>query len=60
MKNNTVQLKYIVAKEVTRSQYHVGVIRGTLTRNIAVQFGDVRDEIIAAFGDEIPLTAGKT
>ena len=60
MKSNTVQLRYIVGKEFTRKQYGIDVIRGTLTRNIALQFGDVRDEIMAAFGDEIPLTAGKT
>ena len=60
MKISAVQLRYIVGKEFIRKQYGIDVIRVTLTRNNAVKFGDVRDEIMAAFGDEIPLTAGKT
>ena len=60
MKSNTVQTRYVVGKEFNRKHYHADVIRGSLTRNISAQFGDVRDEIMAAFGDEIPLTGGKT
>ncbi|KAK0230002.1 cytochrome P450 [Armillaria nabsnona] len=36
--------------------YHIGVIRGALTRNIASCFADVQDEIKAAFNDNIPIT----
>jgi hypothetical protein len=35
--------------------FHVGVICGTLTRNLARRFGDVRDEIICAFEDVLAL-----
>ena len=31
------------------------VVRAPLTRNVEVRFPDVRDEIIAAFGDYIPV-----
>lgn len=35
----------------------VHVVRTPLTRNIEVQFPDVRDEIIVAFSDHIPATS---
>ena len=37
----------------------VNVIRGALTRNLSAQFGEVREEAIGAFEDEIPLTKGQ-
>ncbi|KAK0499034.1 cytochrome P450 [Armillaria luteobubalina] len=36
--------------------YHLDVVRGALTRNIATCFADVQDEIKAAFKDNIPIT----
>ncbi|PBK90697.1 cytochrome P450 [Armillaria gallica] len=36
--------------------YHLDVVRGALTRNIASCFPDVQDEIKAAFKDNIPMT----
>ena len=38
--------------------YHLDVVRGALTRNIASCFADVQDEIKAAFKDNIPMTEG--
>jgi hypothetical protein len=35
-------------------RYHVGVIRTRLTRNIAVTFKEVREEVIHALKDLIP------
>ena len=56
----TVQAKYILRlNEFNRKRYHVDIIRGVLTRNIAVKFADVRDEIVTAFGDKIPLASGE-
>ena len=40
--------------DIERSRYHVGVVHGPLTRNIAARFTEVRDEIIWSFRDEIP------
>ena len=34
--------------------YHVEVVRSKLTRNIAVTFKEVRDELINALEDSIP------
>ncbi|KAK0447282.1 cytochrome P450 [Armillaria borealis] len=36
--------------------YHLDVVRGALTRNIATCFADVQDEIKVAFRDNIPVT----
>ncbi|KAK0447130.1 cytochrome P450 [Armillaria borealis] len=36
--------------------YHLDVVRGALTRNIATCFADVQDEIKVAFRDNIPMT----
>ncbi|SJL13071.1 uncharacterized protein ARMOST_16508 [Armillaria ostoyae] len=36
--------------------YHVDVVPGALTRNIASCFADVQDEIKAAYRDNIPMT----
>ncbi|KAK0447146.1 cytochrome P450 [Armillaria borealis] len=38
--------------------YHVDVIQGALTRNIASCFADIQDEIEVAFRDNIPMTEG--
>jgi hypothetical protein len=35
--------------------YHVGVIRGPLTRNLTRRFGDIQDEIMCAFEDVLSL-----
>jgi len=40
------------------NNYHMDVVRTTLTRNIAVRFSDIRDEIITAFSEEIPVSHG--
>ncbi|KAJ3543507.1 hypothetical protein NM688_g5847 [Phlebia brevispora] len=34
--------------------YHVAVVRQQLTRHLGTVFPDIRDEIVAAFGDNIP------
>ncbi|SJL10748.1 uncharacterized protein ARMOST_14142 [Armillaria ostoyae] len=38
--------------------YHLDVLRGALTRNIASYLADVQDEIKAAFRDNIPTSEG--
>lgn len=36
------------------SDYHVGVVRSQLTRNLGARFSDVVDEIATAFEDLVP------
>ncbi|KAL0574353.1 hypothetical protein V5O48_007595 [Marasmius crinis-equi] len=43
-------------KALRTDPYHVNIIRGTLTRSIGNRFPEVREEMMAAFKDEIPVT----
>ncbi len=51
-------MDYTISRSIGGDPYHVEVIRGALTRNIAACFADVQDEIRAAFTDHIPMTEG--
>ncbi|KAK0448935.1 cytochrome P450 [Desarmillaria tabescens] len=51
-----VQMNYTIGRSVVTDPYHIDVIRGAFTRNIAACFADVQDEIKAAFNDNIPMT----
>ncbi|THV02256.1 cytochrome P450 [Dendrothele bispora CBS 962.96] len=53
---DTIQTDYTLGKAIRLNNYHLDVVRTTLTRNIAARFSDVRDEIINAFSDEIPVS----
>ncbi len=53
-----LQTDYTVSRSISADPYHVEVIRGAFTRNIAACFADVQDEIRAAFSDHIPMTEG--
>ncbi|KAF5365279.1 hypothetical protein D9758_005352 [Tetrapyrgos nigripes] len=51
----TIQTDYTLGKETRLNNYHLGVVRTSLTRNISHRFADVRDEIVNAFSEEIPV-----
>ncbi|KAK7460913.1 hypothetical protein VKT23_008841 [Stygiomarasmius scandens] len=53
---DSIQADYTVGKATMLNNYHMDVVRTTLTRNIAVRFSDIRDEIITAFSEEIPVS----
>ncbi|KAJ7936088.1 cytochrome P450 [Mycena leptocephala] len=53
--NEIFQIDYTMGADLRTDPYHVGVIRGALTRNLARQFGDVRDEVSCAFDDVLAL-----
>lgn len=38
--------------------FHIGVVRTPLTRNLGHRFPEIKDEILEAFGEMIPLTGG--
>lgn len=40
---------------MVKNDYHTGVIRSTLTRNLVKLFPDIRDEINRAFSEIIPI-----
>ncbi|KAJ7441718.1 cytochrome P450 [Mycena latifolia] len=52
---HTMQTEYTMGPEITRNPYHVFAIRGSLTRNLARCFPQVRDEIVHAFDDILSL-----
>ncbi|KAK7446289.1 hypothetical protein VKT23_014495 [Stygiomarasmius scandens] len=54
--NESLQIDHTLGKSHRMHLYHVNVVRSALTKNIAVRFSDVRDEIMAAFADEIPVS----
>ncbi|KAJ3768555.1 cytochrome P450 [Lentinula raphanica] len=53
----TMQTDYTLGKPARVDTYQVDVVRTPLTRNLGARFEDLRDEIKAAFADEIPAKA---
>ncbi|KAK0484465.1 cytochrome P450 [Armillaria novae-zelandiae] len=49
-------MDYTFGRSNRLDPYHLDVVRGALTRNIATCFADVQDEIKAAFKDNVPIT----
>ena len=52
------QWDHTIGPEVTMNPYHINIVRGPLTRNIAAQFDDLREEMIHALDDLIPCRDG--
>ncbi|KAJ7589645.1 cytochrome P450 [Mycena floridula] len=48
--------RYTLGKELTTNHFHIDVVRGTLTKQFGGRFLETRDEILAGFEDEIPVT----
>ena len=54
-----IQTDYTLGPEIRLEPYHVPVVRTSLTRNIAIRFAEIKDEITAAFDDYILVTDTK-
>ncbi|CAL1702998.1 unnamed protein product [Somion occarium] len=52
----SLQVDYTLGPAIHHNGYHIGIVRSNLTRNLAALFPDVRDEIVAAFTEAIPLS----
>ncbi|KAJ7600410.1 cytochrome P450 [Mycena floridula] len=52
--NQLLLLKYFFGPAVHRDPYHIDIIRGPLTRNIAACYPETRDEMLSAFASHIP------
>ncbi|ESK96224.1 cytochrome p450 [Moniliophthora roreri MCA 2997] len=52
----TFHADLVLGKQPGQDPYHVGVIQGTLTRNLGAKFPEIYDEMLAAFNDEVPPT----
>ncbi|KDR68411.1 hypothetical protein GALMADRAFT_231377 [Galerina marginata CBS 339.88] len=53
--SEVVQTDYTIGPQIRLDPYHIGVVRTPLTRSLGACFLDIKDEIIAAFGDLIPV-----
>jgi hypothetical protein len=51
---------YTLGRTIAQNPYHQLTVRTTLTRNLHTRFPDVRDEIVCAFGDALPLQGSGT
>ncbi|KZT30762.1 cytochrome P450 [Neolentinus lepideus HHB14362 ss-1] len=51
--NDTLAISYTLGPNIRENEYHIGIIRGQLTRNLGYAFDGMHDEVVAAFGDEI-------
>lgn len=49
-------MDYTIGPEIRKAPFHIATVRSPLTRNLAVRFGEVQDEIAAAYADLIPAT----
>ncbi|KIK57189.1 hypothetical protein GYMLUDRAFT_263250 [Collybiopsis luxurians FD-317 M1] len=49
-----LQTDYTLGRPARTDPYHIDVVQTPLTRNLGARFEDLRDEIKAAFADEIP------
>ncbi|EED82919.1 predicted protein [Postia placenta Mad-698-R] len=53
--NETLQVPYTLGPNVASNLYHVPIVRSQLTRALPVQFPELRDEIVCAFGDAVGM-----
>ncbi|KAI0033519.1 cytochrome P450 [Vararia minispora EC-137] len=51
----SIQIRYTLGPEIETNHYHVPIVRSQLTRNLGVLFDDIRDEVVSAFNDVIPV-----
>ncbi|KAF7320658.1 Cytochrome P450 [Mycena chlorophos] len=51
--NETLQTKWTIGSQIADDPWHVHTVRGSLTRNLARCFPEVRDEIVHAFRDVV-------
>ncbi|KAJ3566941.1 hypothetical protein NP233_g6679 [Leucocoprinus birnbaumii] len=54
--NDQTQIKYTLGAPIADDQYHTATVRSSLTRNLAIRFDDVKDEIAKAFKVYVPPT----
>jgi hypothetical protein len=54
----TMQFNYTIGHEILEDTYPNEIIRRDLTRNLAVLFPDIYDEVEKAYNEYIPKTEG--
>lgn len=56
----SAQIVYTLGPEVHHDAWHISLIRGQLTRNLARLFSDMHDELAVSCSDEIPVKGDGT
>ncbi|KZT73525.1 cytochrome P450 [Daedalea quercina L-15889] len=51
--DDSIQVPYTLGPEIAHNPYHISILRTRLMRNAHRMFDDLRDEIVAAFSDEV-------
>ncbi|GJJ15189.1 hypothetical protein Clacol_009465 [Clathrus columnatus] len=54
--NEKLFVKDLMGPTLVENEYHIGIIRGQLTKNLSHLFDDLREEVELAMDDNIPLT----
>ncbi|EIW87323.1 cytochrome P450 [Coniophora puteana RWD-64-598 SS2] len=53
--NDLLRVEYTLGPRIHHDPFHIPIIRSQLTRSLGVLCTDIRDEIVTAFNDELPL-----
>nr|BAK09398.1 cytochrome P450 [Postia placenta] len=53
--NDSLQVEYTLSPGIHHDSYHIRIVRTQLTRNLGALFSQLRDEIVTAFADQVPL-----
>ena len=56
----TAEVDYTLGPEIRRDPYHIPIIRSRLTRGLNALFPAVREEVISAFNELVPVTDGQS
>lgn len=55
-----MQIKYTMGEALAEDQYHIGTVRSSITRNLAVRFDEIKDEIQESWMKYILPTDGES
>ncbi|KAF8583911.1 cytochrome P450 [Ramaria rubella] len=53
--SETMQSRYMLGPTIMSNRYHVGIVRGQLTRSLSALFSDIRQEILLSIEENFPL-----
>ncbi|KAH9477541.1 Cytochrome P450 monooxygenase 103 [Psilocybe cubensis] len=55
----SIQTDYTIGPQIRTDPYHTAIVRTPLTRNLAIKFTDIKDEISTAFEEIVPNTGNE-
>lgn len=57
-KTQSTQAKHTFGSEILTDPYHINTIRSLVTRNLAIRFDEIKDEVASSCEDYIPMSKG--